>query len=54
MRLFITSVGEFIVYKVKNTYDEPCYQVDSDMGTMTFNCRWYDLKTIRELLHKLT
>jgi|5_EtaG_2_1085323.scaffolds.fasta_scaffold02535_14 hypothetical protein len=53
MRLFITSIGEFIVYKSKNTYDEPVYQVDSKMGTMTFDCKWYDLETLRTLLLKL-
>lgn len=54
MKLYITSIGKFTVYKSTNTDDEPCYLVDSDTGTMYFNCRWYDLPKIRELLAKLT
>jgi len=53
MKLYITSIGKFTVYKSTNTDEEPCYLVDSDTGTMYFNCRWYDLPAIRKLLKKL-
>ena len=54
MKLYITSIGKFTIYKSTNTYEEPCYLVDSDTGTMYFDCRWYTLQTLRELLAKLT
>ena len=54
MKLYITSIGKFTVYKSTNTYDEPCYLVDSETGTMYFDCSWYNLKTLYGLLRKLT
>jgi len=54
MKLWIGQIGKFVIYKSTNTYDEPCYLVDSDTGTMYFDCRWYNLKTLYGLLRKLT
>lgn len=53
MKLYITSIGKFTIYKSTNTYEEPCYLVDSDTGTMYFDCRWYNLDTLYGLLKKL-
>ena len=53
MKLWIGQIGKFVIYKSTNTYDEPCYIVDSDTGTMYFDCRWYNLDTLYRLLKKL-
>ena len=50
----ILQVSESLLFtKSTNTDDEPCYLVDSDTGTMYFNCRWYDLPAIRKLLEEI-
>lgn len=52
MKLFLAQIGEFTIYKTKDTYDEECYLAESHDGQTVkfFSARWYSLDTIRKLL----